>query len=73
MILGLIILKPKLFSNETAQQIETATFGSITIRYIDEMDTVDEDGVAALSGQTPTSQNNIPADTSQEEESFPGF
>ncbi|XP_063679441.1 exosome complex component RRP45-like [Bolinopsis microptera] len=52
--------------------IENATFGSITIRYIDELDTVDEDGVAALSRPAPESVQSIP-NTSQEEESFPGF
>ena len=36
------------------------------------MDTVDEDGVVALTETTPEPVQNIP-DTSQEEESFPGF
>ena len=53
-------------------QIENATFGSITIRYIDELDTVDEDGVAALSRPAREPVQSIP-NTSQEEESFPGF
>lgn len=53
-------------------QIESATFGSITIRYIDEMDTMDEDGVVALSESAAEPAQTIP-DTSQEEESFPGF
>lgn len=63
-------------------QVESATFGSITIRYIDEVETVDENGVAVLSGQRSqtaphnianTSSQNITNTSSQEEESFPGF
>jgi hypothetical protein len=36
------------------------------------MDTMDEDGVVALSELPPEPVQNIP-ETSQEEESFPGF
>ena len=70
--MNFIIFAREIYLTIFQLQIESATFGSITIRYIDEMDTMDEDGVVALSETAAEPVQNIP-DTSQEEESFPGF